>query len=166
MIKYFLIFIYILFSFQNFLFSQDSTEKRKIQLKGIVKNMDGKVKNTTIRIVYENGEVDSVFCKKGKYDLYIKVNRKILIEFITKDNYIKRIAFNTEISKSQKSIPFFDLTINLVEKGIWNIKEEDEDVLDMPVAYLKYSTKRKVWYDQNAKYTRIINKKIKSLGVF
>ena len=165
MIKYFLIFICFLFSFQN-LNSQDSSDKRKLQVKGAVKNMEGKVKNTTIRIVYENGDVDSVFCKKGKYNFFLQVNRKILIEFINNDHYTKRIAFNTEILKSQKGIPLFDLTINLVEMGVWNIKEQDEDVLDMPVAYIKYNSKRKIWYDQNAKYSRVINKKIKSLGVF
>ena len=33
-----------------------------------------------------------------------------------------------------EKIPFFDLTINLVEKRLWNIKEKDLDVLDLPVA--------------------------------
>ena len=49
---------------------------------------------------------------------------------------------------------------------MWNIKENDKDILDYPVAYLNYDYKRKLWYDKNAKYSRVINKKIKSYGIY
>ena len=81
------------------------------------------------------------------------------------NHYIKRIAFNLNPDEIKK-IPFFDLTINLVEKGLWNIKESDKDILDYPVAYLNYDYKRKLWYDKNDKYSRVINKKIKSYGIY
>ena len=87
-------------------------------------------------------------------------------ECLDGDHYIKRIAFNTNIPYDVKKIPFFDLTINLVEKKMWNIKENDKDILDYPVAYLNYDYKRKLWYDKNAKYSRVINKKIKSYGIY
>ena len=45
-------------------------------------------------------------------------------------------------------------------------KENDKDILDYPVAYLNYDYKRKLWYDKNAKYSRVINKKIKSYGIY
>ena len=41
-----------------------------------------------------------------------------------------------------KKFPLFDLTINLVEKELWKIKEEDEDILDLPVAYLTYDSRK------------------------
>ena len=59
------------------------------------------------------------------------------------NHYTKRIAFNTSIPDKIKKIPFFDLTINLVEKRLWNIKENDLDVLDLPVAYLNYDFQKK-----------------------
>ena len=43
---------------------------------------------------------------------------------------------------------------------------EDEDVFDLLVPYLTYNSKKKMWYDQNSKYNRVINKKIKSLGIY
>ncbi len=166
MFKYFTLSFILIFSSYNTITSQESKEDRMLNIKGSILNMGGKVKNTTIRIVHDNGVVDTVMSKKGKYNLHLEVNHKILIEFISKGNYTKRIAFNTEVPKTQKSIPFFDLTINLVETDLWKIKEEDEDVLDLPVAYLSYNSKKKMWYDQNSKYSRVINKKIKSFGIY
>jgi hypothetical protein len=49
---------------------------------------------------------------------------------------------------------------------LWNIKENDLDVLDLPVAYLNYDFQKKIWFDKNAKYSRVINKKIKSYGIY
>ena len=60
--------------------------------------------------------------------------------------------------KSIKKIPTFDLTINLVEKELWKIKEEDEDILDLPVAYLTYDSRKGIWFDRNQQYSRVINK--------
>jgi hypothetical protein len=166
MLKFLTLAVFILFSSYNSVQSQESNEDRMLNIKGSIINMGGKVKNTTIRIVHDNGVVDTVMSKKGKYNLRLEVNHKILIEFISEGNYTKRIAFNTEVSKSQKSIPFFELTINLVETDLWRIKEEDEDVFDLPVAYITYNSKKKMWYDQNSKYSRVINKKIKSFGIY
>ena len=59
-----------------------------------------------------------------------------------------------------------DLTINLVEKELWKIKEEDEDILDLPVAYLTYDSRKGIWFDRNQKYSRVINKKMKSFGIY
>ena len=83
-------------------------------------------------------EIDTVFAKNGKYNLHLELNHKILLEFecVDEDHYTKRIAFNTNVPRSTKKVPTFDLTINLVEKELWKIKEEDEDILDLPVAYL------------------------------
>ena len=65
-----------------------------------------------------------------------------------------------------KKIPTFDLTINLVEKELWKIKEEDEDILDLPVAYLTYDSRKGIWFDRNQQYSRVINKKMKSFGIY
>ena len=108
------------------------------------------------------------FIFNGKYDLHLEFNHKILLEFECLDDkhYVKRIAFNTNLPEEVRKIPFFDLTINLVEKRLWNIKDKDLDILDLPVAYLNYDYKKKIWYDKNAKYSRVINKKIKSYGIY
>lgn len=166
MSKFFTLIFFLLFTIFNSLEAQESKEDRMLNIKGSILNMGGKVKNTLIRIVHDDGVVDTVVSKKGKYNLRLEVNHKILIEFISEGNYTKRIAFNTQVPKSQKSIPFFDLTINLVETDLWKIREEDEDVLDLPVAYITYNSKKKLWYDQNSKYSRVINKKIRSFGIY
>ena len=124
-------------------YSQDDLEKR-LHVKGKVLHSMGKVKNVSIRIIHHDGIVDTVIAKNGKYNLSLELNHKILIEFecLDEDHYTKRIAFNTNVPKSIKKIPTFDLTINLVEKELWNIKEEDEDILDLPVAYLTYDSRK------------------------
>ena len=148
-------------------FSQDNLDKR-LHVKGKVLHSMGKVKNVSIRIIHHDGVVDTVLAKNGKYNLSLELNHKILIEFecIDEDHYTKRIAFNTNVPKSIKKIPTFDLTINLVEKELWGIKEEDEDILDLPVAYLTYDSRKEIWFDRNKQYSRVINKKLKSFGIY
>ena len=148
-------------------YSQVDLEKR-LHVKGKVLQSMGKVKNVSIRIIHHDGIVDTVIAKNGKYNLSLELNHKILIEFecIDEDHYTKRIAFNTNVPKSIKKIPTFDLTINLVEKELWNIKEEDEDILDFPVAYLTYDSRKGIWFDRNQQYSRVINKKMKSFGIY
>ena len=166
MIKFLTLSFFIIYSSYNTLEAQESKEDRMLNIKGGIVNMGGKVKNSIIRIIHDDGVVDTVVSKKGKYNLHLEVNRKILIEFISEGHYTKRVGFNTEVQKTQKSIPLFDLTINLVETDLWQIKEEDEDIFDLLVPYLTYNSKKKMWYYQNSKYNRVINKKIKSLGIY
>ena len=64
------------------------------------------------------------------------------------------------------NFPYFDLTMNLVEKDKWNVQDKDKGIFDLPVAYLNYDFDKKLWYDKNDKYSRIINKKIKSYGIY
>ena len=151
-----------------FLIIGQSYEDTRLHIKGKTFNSVGKVHNVSIRIVHDNGVIDTILSNNGKYNLHLEFNHKILLEFECLDgnHYTKRIAFNTNIPEEVKKIPFFDLTINLVEKRLWNIKDKDLDILDLPVAYLNYDYERKIWYDKNAKYSRIINKKIKSYGIY
>ncbi len=148
-------------------YSQDELDKR-LHVKGKVLHSMGKVKNISIRVIHHDGIIDTIFAKNGKYNLSLELNHKILIEFecIDEDHYTKRIAFNTNVPKSIKKIPTFDLTINLVEKELWKIKEEDEDILDLPVAYLTYDSRKGIWFDRNQQYSRVINKKMKSFGIY
>jgi len=147
-----------------------SSEKddKRLHIKGKVVNTSGKVHNVSIRIVHHDGVIDTVLAKNGKYNLHLELNHKILLEFecIDEEHYTKRIAFNTHVPNSTKKIPYFDLTINLVERKIWRIKDEDEDLMDLPVGYLNYDSRKGIWFDRNAKYSRVINKKIKSYGIF
>ena len=166
--NYLYIIILFLFSFSPFkLTSQSNTDKR-LHIKGKVLNSSGKVKNVSIRIVHDNGVVDTILSKKGKYNLHLELNHEILLEFecIDTEHYTKRIAFNTKVPESTKKIPYFDLTINLVEVSLFNLKEKDEDLMDLPVGYLNYNSRKGIWFDKNAKYSRIINKKIKGYGIY
>ena len=56
----------------------------------------------------------------------LELNHKILIEFECLDNkhYIKK-CFNTSVPNDTKRIPYFDLTMNLVEKDKWNVQDKD-----------------------------------------
>ena len=82
-----------------------------------------------------------------------------MLEFVAPDHYIKRIAFDTHVS-SRKKIPFFDLKINLHQKSLWELSEEDEDIMDFPVGFIKYDKTKKIFYDHNKKYSKIINKEL------
>ena len=165
-IKIILILLVSLFSI-NPNFSQDDLNK-KLHVKGKVLHSNGNVKNISIRIIYHDGVVDTVISKNGKYNISLKLNHKILVEFecLDEEHFTKRIAFNTNVPESTKKILTFDLTINLVEKELWKIKKEDEDILDLPVAYLYYDSLKGIWFDRNQKYSRVINKKMKSFGVY
>lgn len=160
--------IFFIILIPSLFFSQEEKKDTRLNIKGKTLNSVGKVQNVSIRIVHDDGVVDTILSSNGKYNLHLEFNHKILLEFECLDNnhHIKRIAFNTEIPEEIQKIPFFDLTINLVEKRLWNIKDQDLDILDLPVAYLNYDYKKKIWYDKNAKYSRIINKKIKSYGIY
>lgn len=164
-------FIYCLFSLLILpsltINSQDNPDKR-LHIKGKVLNNDGRVNNVQIRIVHDNGVVDTVLAKKGKYNLHLELNHKILLEFecLDTDHYTKRIAFNTNVPKSVKKIPYFDLTMNLVDNSLFKIKEQDKDLMDLPVGYLNYNSRKGIWFDRNAKYSRVINKKMKGYGIY
>lgn len=148
--------------------SNYSTNDHRLHIKGQTFNTIGKVHDVRIRIVHDDGVVDTIISNNGKYNLHLEMNHKILIEFECLDNkhYIKRIAFNTNVPKKTKRIPYFDLTINLVEKDKWNVQDKDKGIFDLPVAYLNYDFKKKLWYDKNDTYSRVINKKIKSYGIY
>ncbi len=150
------------------IFLSQSYSDTRLHIKGKVLNTSGKVKNVSIRIVHDDGVIDTLIAKKGKYNLHLELNHKILLEFecLDTEHYTKRIAFNTNVPESTKKIPFFDLTINLVEVSLFNINERDKDLLDLPVGYLNYNSRKKMWFDQNAKYSRVINKKIKGYGIY
>lgn len=150
-----------------FMFSQSHLGER-LHIKGKVLNTSGKVKNVSIRIVHDDGVIDTVLAKKGKYNLHLELNHKILLEFecLDVEHYTKRIAFNTNVPKNTKKIPFFDLTINLVEYSLFEIHDDDEFLLDIPVGFLNFNSRKGVWFDSNAKYSRVINKKLKGYGIY
>ncbi len=152
---------------QVFSYSQSHLGDR-LHIKGKVLHSTGKVKNVSIRIVHDDGIIDTVLAKKGKYNLHLELNHKILLEFECLDvqHYTKRIAFNTNVPKNTKKIPYFDLTINLVEKSLFDSKENDTFLLDVPVGFLTYDSKKGVWFDSNAKYSRVINSKLKAHGIY
>ena len=165
--------IYLGFSCQSEKSNKDetqnySTTENRLHIKGQTFNTKGKVHDVRIRIVHDDGVIDTIISNSGKYNLHLELNHKILIEFECLDNkhYIKRIAFNTSVPNDTKRIPYFDLTMNLVEKDKWNVKDKDVGIFDLPVAYLNYDFDQKLWYDKNDKYSRIINKKIKSYGIY
>ena len=117
-----------------------------------------------IRIIEMNKIVDTAIITNGKYNINLNLNAEYLLEFIAEDHHVKRIAFNTEIPSNKKKIPYFDLKINLLEKYIWQLSDEDKDLLDLPVGYIKYSETKELFYDYNKKYSKIINKEISKLN--
>ncbi len=165
MSKYLCFLIFFLIHF--FSISQSHIGDR-LHIKGKVLHSTGKVKNVSIRIVHDDGVIDTVFAKNGKYNLHLELNHKILLEFecIDVKHYTKRIAFNTNVPKNTKRIPYFDLTINLVEMSLFDSKENDTFLLDVPVGFLTYDSKKGVWFDSNAKYSRVINTKLKGHGIY
>ena len=155
-----ILFLTSLFLENHSTYSQE--EQQHLQVKGQILNSSGKVKKVLIRIIELEHKADTILINKGKYNIELNLNSEFLLEFIAEDHFIKRIAFNTEISKKKK-IPYFDLKINLHEKYIWEISEDDKDLLDLPVAYIKYDSKKDLFYDYNKKYSKIIKKEISKL---
>ena len=144
-----------------FLFAQKEA-KNKLQVKGQIVNSLGRVSNVFIRLVEKNKTADTILVKSGRYDIYIPLETEILIEFIAENHYTKRIAFDTHVN-GKKKLPFFDLKINLNEISLWNLSEENIDLMDFPVAYIRYNFKKKLFYDSNEKYSRIISKELSNV---
>tara|TARA_B100001287_G_scaffold125390_2_gene105685 strand:+ start:17166 stop:17663 length:498 start_codon:yes stop_codon:yes gene_type:complete len=159
---------FLIFFLIHFISISQSHIGDRLHIKGKVLHSTGKVKNVSIRIVHDDGVIDTVFAKNGKYNLHLELNHKILLEFecIDVKHYTKRIAFNTNVPKNTKRIPYFDLTINLVEMSLFDSKENDTFLLDVPVGFLTYDSKKGVWFDSNAKYSRVINTKLKAHGIY
>ena len=158
------ILILILFLVNSYLTSYSQDNQKHLQVKGQIFNSSGKVKNLMIRIIEMNKIVDTAIITNGKYNINLNLNAEYLLEFIAEDHHVKRIAFNTEIPSNKKKIPYFDLKINLLEKYIWQLSDEDKDLLDLPVGYIKYSETKELFYDYNKKYSKIINKEISKLN--
>ena len=72
MSKFFTLIFFLLFTIFNSLEAQESKEDRMLNIKGSILNMGGKVKNTLIRIVHDDGVVDTVMSKKGKYNMFVE----------------------------------------------------------------------------------------------
>ena len=159
---------FIIFIISNLISFSQSHIGDRLHIKGKVLHSNGKVKNVSIRIIHDDGVIDTVLAKNGKYNLHLELNHKILLEFECLDvkHYTKRIAFNTNVPKKTKRIPYFDLTINLVEMSLFDSKENDTFLLDIPVGFLTYDNNKGVWFDSNAKYSRVINTKLKGYGIY
>ena len=141
-----------------FLHSQKKP-KNKLQIKGQIVNSLGRVSNVVIRLIEKNKIPDTIIAKSGRYDILIPLETEILIEFIADNYYTKRIAFDTHVN-GKKKLPFFDLKINVNEIALWNLSEDNLDLMDFPVAYIRYNFKKKLFYDSNEKYSRIISKEL------
>lgn len=136
--------------------------KNKLQVKGQIVNSLGKVTDVTIRLVYSNSIIDTILASNGRYDILLPLENKILLEFISTNHYTKRIAFDTHVN-GKKKLPFFDLKINLHEIDLWNLSAENLDLMDFPVAYIKYDFKKKIFFDFNQKYSKIISKELSTV---
>ena len=51
-----------------------------------------------------------------------------------------------------------------MEEYIWDLSEEDKDLLDFPVGFIKYNNSKELFYDHNKKYSKIIKKEISKLN--
>ncbi len=133
-----------------------------LQIKGHIVNSIGRVPNVIIRVINLNTTIDTVKINHGRYDILIPLETEVLLEFIAQDHYTKRIAFDTHVN-GKKKLPFFDLKINLHEKNLWNLSDENLDLMDFPVAFIKYDFKKKVFFDFNKKYSQIISKELSTV---
>ncbi len=140
------------------IYSQDDN-KRTLQVKGQIVNTIERVKNVEIIFIL-NGKInDTIIVTNGRYDILLPLESEIMLEFVAPEHYIKRIAFDTHVS-SRKKIPYFDLKINLHQISLWELSEDDEDIMDFPVGFIKYDKTKKIFYDHNKKYSKIINEEL------
>lgn len=164
MIKSYLKILFLILFFLEISTVLSQDKQQYLQVKGQILNSSGKVKKLMIRVIEMNKKIDTTVITNGKYNIELNLNSEYLIEFIADEHHIKRIAFNTEVPSEKKKIPYFDLKINLLEKYIWDLSEEDKDLLDFPVGYIKYNNSKELFYDYNKKYSKIIKKEISKLN--
>ena len=164
MIKSYLKILFLILFFLEISTVLSQDKQQYLQVKGQILNSSGKVKKLMIRVIEMNKKIDTTVITNGKYNIELNLNSEYLIEFIADEHHIKRIAFNTEVPSEKKKIPYFDLKINLLEKYIWDLSEEDKDLLDFPVGYIKYNYSKELFYDYNKKYSKIIKKEISKLN--
>ena len=99
--------------------------------------------------------------KKNTFSYPIPMNSEVMLEFIAPDHYSKRIAFDSKLSSELKKVPRLDLKMNLVEKSPNDKCDDIQDLLDMPTAFITYSSKQE-YYDKNLEYSKIIKKEIET----
>lgn len=133
-----------------------------MQIKGQIVNSLGRVSNVIIRLIRKDSFIDTIFISNGRYDILLPLENEILLEFISENHYTKRIAFNTHVN-GRKKLPFFDLKINLHQIDLWNLSADNLDLMDFPVAYIKYDFKKKIFFDFNQKYSKIISKELSTV---
>lgn len=133
-----------------------------MQIKGQIVNSLGRVSNVIIRLIRKDSFIDTISISNGRYDILLPLENEILLEFISENHYTKRIAFNTHVN-GRKKLPFFDLKINLHQIDLWNLSADNLDLMDFPVAYIKYDFKKKIFFDFNQKYSKIISKELSTV---
>jgi hypothetical protein len=137
----------------------------QIVIKGEVVNSTTKIKSYTINI-YENGKMtNTLVMTKNTFNYPLPANSEVMLEFVAEGHYAKRIAFDTNLNPELIKVPRLDLKMNLVEKSDTDNCHEIQDLLDMPTAFITYSSEKE-YYDKNLKFSAVIKKEIKEqLGV-
>ena len=102
--KYFLIILFLPFSIlsQSNDLNQSEVPKyeledHRLHIKGKCFNSSGKVHNVRIRIVHDDGVIDTLLSSNGKYNLHLEMNHKILIEFECLDNSLKLVKIEKKL---------------------------------------------------------------------
>mgnify|MGYP000200154115 CR=1 FL=1 len=106
--------------------------------------------------VYEEGKVvHTVESKKGLFNFGLAENVEAMIEISAEGYYPKRIAFKTKDDTLTKKNPSCYLDLLLYAKDEYPELKKIDDVVDMPVAYISYDEKGKI-YDINQKQSQAL----------
>ncbi len=153
-------------SFASFNPSEASANK-EFHLKCTIKNSFKKLKHVKLYIYEDGKKIDVITAHNGKFKFSLPLDKEVMLEFNC-DNYVsKRIAFNTNLEDENIDLPVFSMTLNLYQKDNLFMSEQDEDLLDFPVAYIAFDEEKQEFYDKNDSYSKVLAKEIdKSMESF
>lgn len=144
----------------NCLFAQDNQSKKEdnqFDLDCTVKSYTSRIKKFDLKITEKGKLYKEISSKKGQVELSLPKGSQFMLEFCAEGHFTKRFAISTEVLDDVKSVPVFDLTINMVEESLPLLMTQDLDLLDFPVAFFAYDSTRKDFYDKNKYYSDIIS---------
>ncbi len=151
----------VIFSLLLVGFTSKPSTNNMINIKGTISNSEEKLKESKIK-VYEFGKlIKTIKSENGKFDFILNSNTELMLEFTSKGHHSKRIAFDTNVNPGTIP-PLFKIKILLLDKDFVKNNENAQELLDLPVAFIKYDSKKQRYIDKNKEYSRLISQELEN----
>lgn len=132
-----------------------------VKVKGKTKGVyQKKLDSVTVKVYIGNTMVYSNFFPRGRFDLTLPLNQKLLIQIERSDYYPKRITVNTKLPEDKRKPYYLIFDFHMIEKR--KLKGLDDFILDFPTGLISYNP-QKFRFDYAEKYTKKMFRELNKL---